>query len=1101
MDQYSITAEEFANAFPEFGDTWGNPEWVQQNYEQLRRPSYEQYVKETYQNVLGRDPIPPEEGGTGLTFYVDQLLKGELSRDDLAVSVARGATGQDRAAANTWAETNLGAPIFDLTGAGSVVDITTGGGVTGTTAVDMTPYLGDPGKTITTMPQTTPATLQATPAGYQMQAPVIPTAGAGVAQNNLAKVPVFNVPGSQGTATAQNNMAMVPLIQPSAGSQPAPTPAPGTTPAVPTFPGYTETPEAVPTADQLRTQYGIGSVTPPVVPPAPVQGTVIPPEDQAQTPAPQPVTMFQRGGEAKKSLTREAVEKVREYMRAMDVTPLDALFAMGRTGAGAAIGLTPSGLNENEDELLARYRAMAEREQNIPQQRSDGSPPYGEDVDMQMFGSTGDRSMAEAKKGFGRSVDAIRRGVQYSPADLLGAPVDVINMALEPFGLGSEKPFMGSEYLIDKGVQAGIYEPPTGEGEETLARFAAGMVNPTLGPRAVGKVAEGIESLAKTPPKGAVTLQDAAADRQLHENPLTRSAEKPFIGELESLLIGLGKEEVTPAEVTQLVSQYKASLGSKMERRKRRVLEDRVDEIFENRDPNTPIALSQIYSDLERTSPKRFTQEILGPEYFATRVRSNIDLSENIDNPYKNEKPLGVTTLLFDAPKGVEGIGGLIYDIDKQAQGLQETYAFIGGNRQTTGLKQLQEKVMEFEQRMPSPQLSALKTEINNALDGMFELHNLTKHLNDTALARPKSNEIDAVEKSLRKDFPELFDDLRTPQLLEDPMRRNAFKSLGGREDAKYALAVGRATHAKTLKGLLNFEKELIQQGKMTDHMQGNIDKAKLALSKNGSAGIDEFDNAALFYTDDADLNNPDEGFKALRAEALYPVLKAYQTGVGNEPFRAVRNAADKFTAEATKAVPFGQSRGDYIHVMNRKGHDAQQLGFTRFVEFEPTDTILAPYSTSSGKSRLPVYDFPQSKKGAVFATELQSDMRRAAKEGNRPFETPFNLMNQEALRDLLIKNMVDVAVKRNRDLVLFPGADSAQPQLYENLHQFVEASAKDLGPNFKAVEVMTINGQGKRVVRPGIFITPEGEKEILEKGLKFAKGGMVDKPLYDRAA
>jgi hypothetical protein len=805
-----------------------------------------------------------------------------------------------------------------------------------------------------------------------------------------------------------------------------------------------------------------------------------------------------------------AMERVRDFLQAMDVTPLDALYAAGRTGAGAAIGLMPSSLNEGEDELLAKYRAMAERERSTPQPpmaRSNGSPPYGEDVDMQMFGSTGDRSMEEAKKGLGRSVDAIRRGVQYSPADLLGAPVDVINMMLDPVGLGSEKPFMGSEYLIDKGVQAGIYEKPTGEGEETLARFAAGMINPTLGPRAVGKMAEGIETLGKTPPKGAVTLADQTANTELKTNVLGRSDNKPFVGELESLLQGLGKEEVTPSEVRQLVTQYKEALGSKMERRKRRVLEERIDEIFENRDPNTPIALSQIYSDLERTSPKRLTQEILGPEHFAkTTVSNRINLSENIDNPYKNEKPLGVTTILFDTPKGLEDIGGLIYDIDKQAQGLQETYEFIGGDQQVNLLRQLQKQVQEFEQRMPSPQLSNLKTEVNDALNKMPDLQKLTGLITDATMGRPKLKELDAVAKSLRKDFPELFDDLRTPQLFEDPMRRNTYASIGGPEAARFALTVSRATHAKTLKGLLNFEKELIQQGKMNENLQGHIDRAKFKLSKNAPAGVDEFDNAALYS------NNPagfDEEIKQLRLAVLFDVLKSYQAGAGNEAFRTIRNAADKFTAEASKSIPFGQGKGDYIHEMNTKGRDAQQLGFTRFVEFEPTDTILRPYSSSmSSTSRVPVYDFPQSKKGAIFATELQSDMRRAVPKkdddpfvATRPFETPFNLRNQEALRDLLIKNMVDVAVKRNRDLVLFPSSDSARPELYENIHKFVETTVKDLGPNFKAVEVMTVNGQGKRVVRSGIFITPEGEKEILEKGLKFAKGGMVDKPLYDRAA
>jgi hypothetical protein len=829
------------------------------------------------------------------------------------------------------------------------------------------------------------------------------------------------------------------------------------------------------------------------------------------------------GGAVDKS---SALDKVRQFLEETDwsavgkgaldvfVNPPTTLLA-GLKGTGwpsaLALGLYPNDLNANEDELLARYRAMAERERSTPQPpmaaRSNGSPPYGEDVDMQMFGSTGDRSMDETKKGLGRSVDAIRRGVQYHPADLLGTPVDVINMLLEPVGLGSEKPFMGSEYLIDKGVQAGIYEKPTGEGEETLARFAAGMINPTLGLRAIGKAAEGIETLGKTPPAGAVTLADQVANVELKTNIFRRSDDKPFVGELESLLQGLGKEEVTPLEVRQLVTQYKESLGSKMERRKRRVLEERIDEIFENRDPNTPIDLTQIYSDLERTSPKRLTQEILGPEYFASGVRHNIDLSEGVDNPYKNEKPLGVTTILFDTPKGVEDLGGLIYDLDKSANGLQDTFQFIGGDRQISSLALLQQRVKDLEQIMPSSQLSNLKAEVYNALDKMPELQKLTRHLNDAAVARPKSAELDAVESSVRRDFPDLFGDPNTAQLF-NYSRGGPYADLGGPEQAMSALAVGRATHRKVLRGLINFEKELVQQGKINDTIRSEIDLAKFKLSKSGSAGITEFDSAALYYKGDDGLPNPDEGFQTLRREVLVPVLKSYQAGVGNEVFRTVRKAADKVVEEGNKLVPFGQARGDVVfHEMNRKGRNAQQLGFTRFVEFEPTDTILAPYS-SSGPPRVPVYNFPESKKGAIFATELQSDMRRAVPDpnkkplpGQRPFETPFNLKNQEALRDLLIKNMVDVAVKRNRDLVLFPGADSARPELYENLHKFVETTAKDLGPNFKAVEVMTVNGEGKRVVRSGIFITPEGEKEILEKGLKFAKGGMVDKPLYDRAA
>lgn len=56
-------------------------------------------------------------------------------------------------------------------------------------------------------------------------------------------------------------------------------------------------------------------------------------------------------------------------------------------------------------------------------------------------------------------------------------------MALQPLGLGSEKPFGGSDYLIDKyadlGDYLGIdYQRPTNSTEELIGRFAGGVVSP-----------------------------------------------------------------------------------------------------------------------------------------------------------------------------------------------------------------------------------------------------------------------------------------------------------------------------------------------------------------------------------------------------------------------------------------------------------------------------------------------------------------------------------------------------------------------------------------------------------------------------------------------
>ena len=89
------------------------------------------------------------------------------------------------------------------------------------------------------------------------------------------------------------------------------------------------------------------------------------------------------------------------------------------------------------------------------------------------------------------------RGMKYAPFDLLGAPVDLANMALSPLGLGSDMPVGGSDYLINKyadlGDLLGInYDRPTGSGSETLGRITSGILAPTVGAKTVGRVVQGV---------------------------------------------------------------------------------------------------------------------------------------------------------------------------------------------------------------------------------------------------------------------------------------------------------------------------------------------------------------------------------------------------------------------------------------------------------------------------------------------------------------------------------------------------------------------------------------------------------------------------------
>lgn len=116
-----------------------------------------------------------------------------------------------------------------------------------------------------------------------------------------------------------------------------------------------------------------------------------------------------------------------------------------------------------------------------------------------------------------RALQDLARGVSYYPYDLLGAPVDVANLALSAVGLGSKEPVLGSDQLRRISQQLGFAQPSTGSTAETVGRFAAGLTNPAAPVRAVQRVAEPTEDALRqivreiqtTPPRGSVQLPEA----------------------------------------------------------------------------------------------------------------------------------------------------------------------------------------------------------------------------------------------------------------------------------------------------------------------------------------------------------------------------------------------------------------------------------------------------------------------------------------------------------------------------------------------------------------------------------------------------------------
>jgi hypothetical protein len=149
----------------------------------------------------------------------------------------------------------------------------------------------------------------------------------------------------------------------------------------------------------------------------------------------------------------------------------------------------------------------------MPRKRAGGSPEMGE-----VSGRTFEEDGPETAK---RMLKDVVRGVSYYPYDLVGAPVDVINLGLKGIDyvagtkLATEKPVGGSADLIARSNRLGIAEKPTGSAAEELARFGSAFINPASGARATGRVLEKTGEIAA---KGAEKA-GLAATRAITKNP------------------------------------------------------------------------------------------------------------------------------------------------------------------------------------------------------------------------------------------------------------------------------------------------------------------------------------------------------------------------------------------------------------------------------------------------------------------------------------------------------------------------------------------------------------------------------------------------------
>jgi len=548
---------------------------------------------------------------------------------------------------------------------------------------------------------------------------------------------------------------------------------------------------------------------------------------------------------------------------------------------------------------------------------------------------------------------------------------------------------------------------------------------------------------------------------------LTPSEDYPFIGELERRVNDLSG----PIKKQTLLGMLK---GRPHDIR-------RAKEALEDFGSNQEIEPDQIISALRRTSPQRYRHEIVMPT-----EQNQKSLWTNVDNPYPN-RPMGTVNLLLEQGKTEKQLNSLYDDVSEFR--VNSSAAGVFRDPKNLGeylgeIDKLADRVEQFD-----PQLAArTKIETRDTAEQVkpfVDLAMLRSYVN-TPMLDPKNRWLidwNDLGKTVPKEVKDLLQSRGITNITPE-VATVAAKELAARNYLKEFNNIVTSGRLYLPRSITNAEKQLL--GEMSSSPEGFLD-----VANNFKYYYEEMqmaqpkDKPELMLEISANLNSKLNNFDNVLALNKNEIIVNLR--------QLTQNLLDSDTLQSGKAY-----EGDHKGITK-----ANPISFSRFVEVQPSDFVPAR---------------PQS---AVLFTELQSDRRKAVKGSQKGVEEPYPsfVEDTDLLRELMVKSAVAGAAKLGKKIALFPGADSIKPELYgtyktpeakdkkdrskyypTTMKRIAEKVAKDLGEGYEAMEFYVKNGQGEPIARWGIVIPEDAAQTVPKKGIGFSKGGLVDKPLYDRA-
>jgi hypothetical protein len=737
----------------------------------------------------------------------------------------------------------------------------------------------------------------------------------------------------------------------------------------------------------------------------------------------------------------------------------------------------------SREQMQARKEKAEKGMTERPEYRAKGSPEEGE-VSQAELDAASRPAFVTPKSGIGRKSStkaggleaAALQGVSETPYNLLGAPVDILTMAMRPFGYNVEAPMLGSEDLKRRATKAGIRQEPPKEGTAARALFniaeiGSSAVNPAAPVRAGMKAAKAVGDKAT----------DVAKDFQEYNRQLTvpgasyavapkagksttplfsplPSAQAPFVGRLDRFVAEL------PGAVQK--DQFLGMLKGKF--RDHEI--GRAQEALEDLDGAAKVSPSDLLNRIKQDyDPARYRTQIVEPQDGA--------FYSTMDNPYQG-RPMGVIHLIQDADP---------LKAAKEASAIDTFDALVSSTYGTVGRSD-QELINQY-------------NNIKQALEGA-RVPNLS--------AVKRAFVPYAKASRARTEFSDLQDTLIYPSMSD------SYKSYLAEAQKTYGNAVPKEVNRQLEdRVMLETAEKMATKYGMQELVAQIPDFAKNrhlrkdfsplydgSVAENVEAMISAT-NATLRDT----LRDRSSELRQSLNNATLARAKDYRgqhSTLKNDPNPI---SFSRFTEHTADIPGMGATKGIYVHeLQSDRLDDIRKSGPLGGSSKKDYETRLMPLE-SEHSNLLKEYmelraknpgspDLAEKKKTLASLDRKRNAMLERVMSGKYALKESFPGMEDspQVIQQLMAKNAVAGAIERGANFVAFPGAESAQAQLYEKLPNNLRQVVKDLGPGFEYRSVTLQSSDGKDIMHPAIVWGPEGVAKTRKEGIPFKKGGMVDK-------